>query len=107
MTLQFRIIKYSNEDLSFVEVAFIVNPKIICAVTIPQLHYLRMKTIQPDSLVLGSPKNQRLALFKEHRFLCLGAFLGEYFKSAIIKDVTVLIDLEEGSAPMLMHTNQQ
>ena len=97
MTFDFRIIEDAHQDLRFIHVGFIMYPAFIDAVTFIELYHTRRKSIQLNTPVIIDAESERLALLQEQGFNRLGPFFSKDLKCAIIEDVAILIDLQEGS----------
>src|SRR5258708_8015326 len=106
MTFDTGIIKHPDENLVFIEVFFVVYPEVIFAYILPQVDNSRMETIQANAFFPLRSEDQGFALFQEQGFHGLGAFFGEDLESSVIKDIAVLIDFEEGCAPMALAAKQ-
>lgn len=107
MTFHTGIIKHANEDLRFVEIALIMHPQIICAGIFSQLNDHRPEAVQFDAFVALCAKDQGLALLQEEGIIGFGRLLSEHFKNAIIEDIAVLIDLQEGRTLVLMAADKR
>src|ERR1044072_3037434 len=107
MAFNTRVVEHACQHLCFIEISFIVYPQIAGAVFSTQFNYHRFKAIQADAFVLLCAKDQRLALLHEKCLLRFAAFFKEYFESAVVEYVTVLVDLQEGSAFVCMAAFQQ
>src|SRR5688572_29518390 len=83
-----------------------MHPEVGGAEAFIQVYHHRLEAIQPDALVAGRTEYQRLALFEEYGFFRLGTFFREYFKSAVVENIAVLVDLKEGCAMVAMRPQQ-
>src|SRR6185503_11391559 len=106
MTFYLRIIKNAYQDLCLVNIFFIMYPQIIRGVPFIKIYHTGSKTIQLYSLVICSAECERLTLLQEQCFLRLASFFCIYLKGPIIKDVAVLVDLQERSSFMLVGPDQ-
>src|SRR5258708_1306241 len=100
------IIKHPDKDLGFIKIFFIVDPKVAFAYVFPEVDNSRMKAIQPNAFIPLCSKDQRLALFQEQSLHGFGTLFGKDLESPVIEDIAVLIDLEEGGAPVALAAKQ-
>src|SRR5690242_9138132 len=102
-----RVVKKTGEDLRLIEVFLVVDPAILRAVTFLQAYYYRLQSVEADALVALCAEKQRLPVFHEQGFLGLAFFLGKDLESAVVENITVLVDLQEGGAFMSMTAFQE
>src|SRR5687768_3788093 len=57
--------------------------------------YFGMRAIHPNPLIAIFAENHRLAVFEIEHFVLSHAALSKVIESAVVKDVAVLIDLDE------------
>jgi len=101
------IVEKPDKDLRFIEIFFIVYPKVVLAkAAVPDVDHSGFEAVQADSLFLLCAKYQGLPLLQEQRLHGLGGFLRKDLESAVIENVTVLIDLQEGGTLVTMAPQQ-
>src|SRR2546421_3168189 len=61
-------------------------------------HDFRMRAVHPNALISILAEDHRLAMLEIKHLVLANAALGEVVERAVIEDVAVLIDLEEGNA---------
>ena len=91
----FGIVEHPCQYLGLVQVIFIVDPEIVSTMALVKAHHYGVEPIELDAFITVGAKDQWLVGLKEKGFFGLGGFFRKNFKSTIIKNVAVLVDLEE------------
>lgn len=101
------VVEHADQDLGLVEVAFVMDPEVVFADAFcVEVDDGRFEAFEADAFILLGAENEGFALFEKQGFCGFGAFFGEDLKGAVVEYITVLIDLEERGAFVLVAADE-
>ena len=95
MSLVTGIIKDADKYLGFINIVFVVYPEIIGTYAISEVHHAWREPVETNTFFIIGTEGEGFALLQEKRFIRLGGFFGKDLDCAVVKDVSVLVDLQE------------
>jgi hypothetical protein len=100
MSFYARIVEHPHQDLGLEEIVLVVYPAIAFAEILAKLDDNGSEAVESDAFLALRTKDKGFALLEEQGLQGLRTFFCVDLEGAVVEDITVLIDLEEGSALM-------
>src|SRR5439155_15408254 len=95
-------IDHSTEQISQAGLLglFVVDEQVVNRDAATQSNHFRIHSVQANALVAVLAENERLTVFEVQGVIRLDAFVGGVIENAVVEDLAVLINLNEGCAFM-------
>ena len=96
MSVHSWIFKEAHQHIRFCAVLLIMYPQIVCrCFACGHINHNRIEPIELNTLAVILTEQKRLSMLYEKCLAFLRCLLRKYFESSIVKDVTVLVYLNE------------